>query len=135
MTRRSRSTRRLRAAAEAERVRRWRETHAADPEFAERNRLRQLFRLYGLDPDQAHTLFDAFYHRCAICGEPETAVSRTGRPKSISVDHDHDTGRIRGVLCDRCNRALWYLRDNPDLLRRAADYLERPPWEDLGAAA
>ena len=87
-----------------------------------------------MDPERAHTLFDAFYNRCAICGEPETAVSRTGRPKSISVDHDHDTGRIRGVLCDRCNRALGYLRDNPDLLRRAADYLERPPW-DLGAAA
>ena len=134
MTRRSRSTRRLRAAAEAERVRRWREAHAADPEFAERNRLRQLFRLYGLDPERAHTLFDAFYNRCAICGQVETAVSRTGRPKSISVDHDHDTGRIRGVLCDRCNRALGYLRDNPDLLRRAADYLERPPWEGIDAA-
>ena len=133
MTRRSRSTRRARA-AEAERVRRWREAHAADPDFSERNRLRQLFRLYGLEPEQAHTLFDAFYHRCAICGQVETAVSRTGRPKSIAVDHDHDTGRIRGVLCDRCNRALGYLRDNPDLLRRAADYLERPPWEGLGAA-
>ena len=80
MTRRSRSTRRVRAAAEAERVRRWREAHAADPDFSERNRLRQLFRLYGLEPEQAHTLFDAFYHRCAICGQVETAVSRTGRP-------------------------------------------------------
>ena len=134
MTRRSRPTRRVRAAAEAERVRRWREAHAADPAFAERNRLRQLFRLYGLEPAEAHTLFDAFYSRCAICGQVETAVSRTGRPKSISVDHDHDTGRIRGVLCDRCNLALGYLRDNPDLLRRAADYLERPPWEGIDAA-
>ena len=97
MTRRHRRSSRPRA-ADAERVRRWREAHADDPEFFKRNRLRELFRRYGLDAAQAHNLFDAFYERCAICGEPETAISRSGRPKSISVDHDHRTGRIRGVL-------------------------------------
>lgn len=56
---------------------------------------------------------------CAVCGDlpPEG--------KSLHIDHDHETGVIRSLLCDRCNRGLGYFRDRPDLLERAAEYLRR----------
>ena len=45
------------------------------------------------------------------------------------VDHDHETGRVRGILCFACNAALGQMRDRPDALRRAADYLEGIVWK------
>lgn len=65
--------------------------------------------------------------RCAICGQ----VCSTG--KSLSVDHDHKCcpgttscgDCVRGLLCSLCNRALGLMRDNPQFLRSAANYLEK----------
>lgn len=55
---------------------------------------------------------------CAICGKhPKT--------RNLSVDHDHNTGKIRGLLCYSCNYAIGIMRDDVDRLRRAADYLDR----------
>ena len=55
---------------------------------------------------------------CAICKCPCITGHR------LSVDHNHETGEIRGLLCVNCNRAVGHMRDNPALLRVAADYLE-----------
>jgi len=54
---------------------------------------------------------------CAICG-----TSRPSRP-SFCVDHDHDTGRVRGLLCVTCNSILGYAHDDPLMLDRAIGYL------------
>jgi len=56
---------------------------------------------------------------CAICGNPP----REGR--RLSIDHCHDTNRIRGLLCDRCNTAIGLLKDNTATLKAAIEYLER----------
>lgn len=56
---------------------------------------------------------------CAICGKHQLNLKRT-----LQVDHSHDTGKVRGLLCSNCNPALGSFEDNPDLLRRAAIYLE-----------
>ena len=53
---------------------------------------------------------------CAICG------SKT--EKDLLVDHNHDTGEIRGLLCHTCNSGIGYLRDNPAVMRSAIEYLE-----------
>ncbi len=63
---------------------------------------------------------------CAICRQPESALMR-GATRRLSVDHCHDTGRVRGLLCMHCNHAIGKLKDSPALLRRAADYLEAKP--------
>lgn len=55
---------------------------------------------------------------CAICGGPP------GK-RSLNVDHDHVSGNVRDLLCATCNVGIGVMRDNPDLLRKAADYIER----------
>lgn len=57
--------------------------------------------------------------RCAICLAAPVEGAR-----SMPIDHDHVTGRLRGILCPRCNGGLGMFQDSPALLRKAADYLE-----------
>jgi hypothetical protein len=54
--------------------------------------------------------------KCAICKQPE-------RRTSLCVDHDHVTGRVRGLLCHRCNIVLGFVNDNPTLLACCGEYL------------
>ena len=54
---------------------------------------------------------------CAICHRPPGS-------KGFNVDHDHETGKVRGLLCPACNRGIGLLRDNHHLLARAANYLK-----------
>ena len=102
-------------------ARRWREKN---PEkFAELNRnqrWRGILRKWGMTQDDYEALLAAQDGVCAICrGGP------VGNKRYLGIDHDHETGKRRGLLCDKCNRALGGFNDDPDALRRAADYLDR----------
>jgi len=72
---------------------------------------------YGLTAEQYDQMLIEQAQRCALCGEESN-----GRP--WHVDHCHDSGKVRGVLCDHCNIGLGHFRENAALLRRAAEYLE-----------
>jgi hypothetical protein len=61
---------------------------------------------------------------CAICERPERA-ERDGKPIAMAQDHCHTTGKLRGVLCGNCNKALGKFEDNPDYLRNAIIYLAK----------
>lgn len=61
---------------------------------------------------------------CAICHQPERYGSVKRGVNQLSVDHDHKTGEVRGLLCQSCNRALGLMADDPDRLMAAATYLK-----------
>jgi hypothetical protein len=73
------------------------------------------YRTYGLTRRALTELRDQQSDRCAICADPS--------PQHL--DHDHQTGCVRALLCQRCNHALGLFRDEPRFLRAAADYVER----------
>ncbi len=75
---------------------------------------------YGMTMAEYSDMLRAQGGTCAICGSLEPGHSR----QRMHVDHDHQTGMIRGLLCNTCNRVLGLMCDNPVNLRAAADYLE-----------
>src|ERR1051326_8652672 len=76
-----------------------------------KHRRAQLLRDFGLTLEQFQNLLSGQNGVCAICKQPESAVNpRTKQIKSLSVDHDHETGKVRGLLCQRCNTALGQLK-------------------------
>jgi hypothetical protein len=77
-------------------------------------------RKYGITWDEYVELMNKSQGRCNIC----KAAFCGNRKGKLCLDHDHATGDIRGFLCHQCNAALGYMKDSPQLLRKAADYLE-----------
>lgn len=76
---------------------------------------------YGLSREQYDGMISEQAGKCLLCKLPP---GRDGK-KSLSVDHCHKTGKVRGLLCGMCNTAIGKLNDDPALLRAAAEYLER----------
>lgn len=64
-------------------------------------------------------------NRCEICGRTPQEASRTGKYKRLSLDHCHQTGRLRGFLCSPCNSGVGHLGDDPQRVRAALGYLTR----------
>ena len=87
------------------------------------NRRQHLMRKYGLRPIEYKLMFERQGGRCAICGQPERARSRDGEIQRLAIDHDHKTGKVRGLLCYKCNVRLGAAEDKP-WLKRALDYLD-----------
>lgn len=86
----------------------------------------QLKSRYGLTPEQYRAILDSQDGLCCICRCPETLIDhRTKRPRRLAVDHRHDTGAVRGLLCAKCNKAIGLLKENPRTLLAACDYLLR----------
>jgi hypothetical protein len=84
-----------------------------------------LMRFYGIDITEFRRMHAEQGGVCAVCGGEEHAVDyRTGKHRRLAVDHCHKTGEVRALLCSKCNSALGNLRDDPALLRKAADYLD-----------
>lgn len=79
--------------------------------------------LYGLEEEEYQAILDRQGGVCAICRNPERTV-KNGKVCNLSVDHDHKTGKVRGLLCNSCNNLLGRAKDDPNTLRAAATYLE-----------
>lgn len=103
-----------------ERGRAWREKH--------RDRVKgfSLKYWYGISQEEYTAMHNAQGGVCAICSRPETSVNhgKGGGIKWLAVDHCHETGVIRGLLCHFCNTGIGKLQDSPATLRKAANYIE-----------
>jgi len=83
----------------------------------------KLPKAFGLTFGEYSDMLEAQEGRCAIC-PAEIGYLRKGKPARLAVDHCHATGKVRGLLCSNCNNGLGRFKDDPILLRAAADYLE-----------
>lgn len=94
---------------------RWAEHRQAELDKTRRYKLR---REFGIDESIYQSMLTAQNGTCAICGG-------TDKKRKLSIDHDHRTGRIRGLLCNRCNIALGRFHDDIAILHKAIIYLNR----------
>lgn len=85
----------------------------------------QLHIRYGIDEYKYEDLLISSNYKCAICGEEEKIVdARTGKIYELSIDHCHDSGKVRGILCGNCNAGIGHFKDDIGILKRAILYLE-----------
>lgn len=61
---------------------------------------------------------------CAVCEKEEISKNKKGEIKTLAVDHNHDTNKVRGLLCQTCNLLLGFAKDDIDILKRGIKYLE-----------
>lgn len=96
----------------------------ADPDRRQKTLRIALKSLYGLTWDQYQAMLETQGGQCAICGAtPDpNGIKASSR---LHVDHDHETGKVRALLCNRCNQGIGYFRDDPGYMRRAAGYIEQ----------
>jgi hypothetical protein len=114
---------------EIARVQAWRETnpekyaeyqrnYRARPDRKLADRAGHLKRKFGLSLEQYEEMLASQNGGCAICGDPPEEGT------SLHIDHDHDTGEVRGLLCVRCNNGLGQFKEEAELVRAAAAYLD-----------
>ena len=110
------------ANVEVERLKKstWRKNN---PNKVENQNRRDNLKTYGLSIEDWNVLFSKQKGLCAICNQPETVLLK-GKIKRLAVDHCHTTGKVRALLCAKCNKAIGLMKDQPELLRQAAQYLE-----------
>ena len=89
----------------------------------------RLLKQYDMTLEEYKQMAEQQNGVCAICGGPPTLMMGGSGTKEqyrlLDVDHDHNTGAIRGLLCNKCNRGIGDFEDNVSSLRNAADYLEK----------
>jgi hypothetical protein len=93
-------------------LKKYRDSH---PDYVKENNLKK----YGITLVEYNSLSVSQGGKCAICGEHSPVGRR------LSVDHDHFTGRVRGLLCHWCNRGIGLLREDENLFLRAILYLRK----------
>ena len=84
-------------------------------------RCNRMLRKYGITNEDYHAMLEQQKNVCAICNNPQY----NGKDRFLCVDHCHSTGKVRQLLCIKCNTGLGQFLDNPELLKEAAKYLEK----------
>ena len=89
------------------------------------SRRTHLKNTYNLTPEDYDFLVFNQGNKCAICHQQEHRLLPSGKIKPLSVDHNHTTGKVRALLCNDCNAALGFSKENKILLLNMIDYLEK----------
>jgi len=96
-------------------------TYAVRKERSRNAHARALEKRYGITRADYDALYAAQGGVCYICRRA------TGKTRRLSVDHDHATGKVRGLLCRPCNNILGHARDDIEFFERAIEFLKNPP--------
>lgn len=115
---------------------RWKGTHKLDCKICFNTKRRSnynpsqrreegLKQLYGISIDDLNSMYTQQEGCCAICKTPISLQSGKTKKGKAHVDHCHVTGKVRGLLCTKCNTVLGMSNDNPDILKEAILYLDR----------
>ncbi len=88
----------------------------------DRQRKKRLWGVYKITLDDYNNMLIAQNNVCAICFNKNTSGPWKGL---LAVDHCHKTGKVRGLLCDSCNRGIGQLKDDIELVKNAVGYLEK----------
>jgi hypothetical protein len=116
------------ARSKTDRRKGWKKKYTASEEYKERRRKnnsrwwKSHLRGYGMTQESLDLLWSKQDGKCAICGA-DLADCKSRR--QAHIDHDHSTGKVRGILCGNCNRGLGSFNDSSDKLRSAIAYLSR----------
>jgi len=84
-------------------------------QFKIRGKANRLKSVYGISPDEYKTVYKLQDGKCAICKKNDKLV----------IDHDHETKKIRGLLCNHCNLVLGHSKDTVQILKNAIEYLNQ----------
>ena len=102
--------------------------------FFHLNKDKKLRKTFGITYNEYKNLLKEQNNVCAICKSPEIRKRKSGVLYDLAVDHNHKTGKVRGLLCKNCNWALGQLKDNPNFLIDAHFYLSKhdniPSWDE-----
>ena len=86
---------------------------------------KRLSTRYGITIEDYRVMQENQNGKCSICNKEQTRLNRNNKPIRLAVDHDHKTGRIRGLLCYKCNSGIGYFNDNIELLSKPINYLTK----------
>ncbi|MFF1701287.1 endonuclease VII domain-containing protein [Streptomyces sp. NPDC058252] len=100
----------------------WRDEKNRRKQAAHEKRVQNV---YGLGDGDYDVIYKGQGGKCAICQRA------TGATRKLSVDHNHKTGEVRGLLCRTCNNLLGHARDNTEFFDRAKQYLTNPPAREI----
>lgn len=83
--------------------------------------LRWRCKKWGISVSQYCALEQAQNNKCAICKQPQSGIGK----QRLCIDHNHTTGKVRGLLCDPCNKMLGHIKDSVETLSNALEYLKK----------
>jgi hypothetical protein len=90
-----------------------------------RERRKQLKKIYNITLETYELMVIEQNNLCAICNKPETVKQKDGSIKTLCVDHNHTTGEVRQLLCNRCNKGIGLLKDDISIVFKAYEYLKK----------
>jgi Autographiviridae endonuclease VII len=106
----------------AYKARKWQAQMHARPSW---DRNRRILKTYGITPAEYERMSLQQRGVCAICAQPETSINARGSINSLGVDHCHKTGKVRELLCIRCNSTIGRVGESIDILHAMIRYLEK----------
>lgn len=99
----------------------WRRKH---PDREAKTQRKAKLKVYeGMTLEEYGEMLERQNGVCAICKKTCSTKYKSGKVRDLSVDHDHDTGKVRGLLCNACNLGIGKFNDDAELLKAAAEYL------------